>query len=41
VLKRNKGAIGKAVVKATENVLGGGKMSSYSTSGRSRLSKYM
>ena len=41
VLKRNKGAIGKAVGKATENVLGGGKMSSYSTSGGSKLSKYM
>ena len=43
VLKRNKGAIGKAVVKATENVLGCGKMSSYSTSGGSKLklSRYM
>jgi len=41
VLKRNKRAIGKAVVKATENVLGGGKMSSYPTSGGSKLSKYM
>jgi hypothetical protein len=41
MLKRNKGSIGKAVGKATENVLGGNKMSSYSTSGGSKLSKYM
>ena len=41
VLKRNKGAIGKAVGKATESALGGGKMSSYSSSGGSKLSKYM
>ena len=41
VLKRNKGAIGKAVGKVAENVLGGSKMSSYSTSGGSKLSKYM
>ena len=41
VLKRNKGAIGKAVGKATENASGGSKMSSYSSSGGSKLSKYM
>ena len=41
MLKRNKGSIGKAFGKATENVLEGNKMSSYSTSGGSKISKYM
>ena len=41
VLKRNKGAIGKGVASAVESAIGGAKTSSYSTSGGSRLSKYM
>jgi hypothetical protein len=42
VLKRHKGAISKGVAKAVESAIGGStKMSSYSTSGGSKLSKYM
>lgn len=41
VLKRHRASLGKSAGKAVESVVGGSKMSSYSTSGGSRLSKYM
>lgn len=41
VLKRHRASLGKSAGKAVESVVGGSKMSSYSTTGGSKLSKYM